>query len=318
MKKLLLFIFFSILSVNAYCDIKAQLPENLKMKGDVRTKWKSEFGGKEVHSFKAEANVGCDYKLPEAWVSVKMKASTSNGKDSFIFLDKAFLGYQLYEGERGDFSLEIGRNKMDSLYDSKLQYDSYFNGLHVAYHFNQPGIVDFVLHGGPHVVNSDKNHYGWIAEGIWSEIANSPMTVKYSFTDWNAPRLPKGASSHWDETYLFTISHMLASYQIGSTKVYGAYLLNHQASNYNDGFYVGFTTGKINGKGDLEVDVNFQSCKKNALSPIDFKGMKKGVQVTAIYALANALNLEGKFSLYDDHNGSNNNKKLEFAAIYAW
>lgn len=318
MKKLISFIFFCLLSVNAYCQTNLNLPENLFLKGDVRTKTKSEWGANNTHSFKAEANLGCDYNLPDAWVSVKMKASTSNGKESVILLDKAFLGYQLYDGDKGAVALEVGRNKMDSMYTSKLQYDSYFNGLHVVYNYTQPGMFNFMLHGGPHVVNSDRNHYGWLAEAEWSHIADFPLTLTYSFTDWNAPKMPKGSDSYRDKNYLYCISQMTASYQIYNTTLYGAYLLNHQEDHYNDGFYLGFTTGKIQDKGDFEVDVNFQSCKANAVSPVDFKGLKKGVQVKATYALAQALNIEGKFTIFDDHNGSNNNRRLEFAAIYAW
>ena len=318
MKRMLALIFFTFLSVNAFCAQNVQLPENLFLKGDVRTKWKSEWGGTDNHSFKAEANIGCDYNLSEAWVSVKMKASTSNGKESNIFLDKAFLGYQFYEGDRGDLSIEVGRNKMDAMYDSKLQYDSYFNGLHIVYHYSQPGMFDFTLHGGPHVVNSDRNHYGWVAEGVWAHLADSPFTLKYSFTDWNAPKMNKSSSMRWDENYFFTISQMTVAYEIHNTTLYGAYLLNHQEDHYNDGFYLGFTTGKIRQKGDFEVDVNFQSCKSKVISPVDFKGIRKGVQVKAVYALAQALNFEGKFTLFDDHNGIGNNKRLEFAAIYAW
>src|SRR5262249_7414471 len=160
-----------------------------------------------------------------------------------------FLGYQLYQAEKAGLALEVGRNKMDSMFDSKLQYDSYFNGLHIIYKYNQPGLFNFAMHGGPHVVNSDKNHYGWIAEGKWSEIMDSPVFLTYSFTDWNAPKNKKcGDDCHcpvWDENYLFTISQMIAGIKIYNTTVYGAYLLNHQQSEHNDGFYVGFTTGQI-------------------------------------------------------------------------
>jgi hypothetical protein len=318
MKKLLTVIFFSLLSVNAYCGLDIPFPANLKMAGDIRTKWKSEWGGKDTHSFKTEATLGCDYEMPEAWVSVKMKAATSNGKDSLIFLDKAFLGYQFYDGLKTGLGMEIGRNKMESMFDSKMQFDSYFNGLHIVYTYNQPDLFNFTLHGGPHVVNSEMHHYGWIAEGIWSNIAATPLTLKYSFTDWNAPRIKNGQSYSYAENYLFTISQMTVAYQISDTTLYGAYLLNHQENHYNDGFYLGFTMGKIRQKGDFSFDVNFQSSKNRLISPVDFKGLKKGVQAKVMYALAAPLNVEAKFTLYDDHNGSNNNKRLEMSAVYAW
>src|SRR5579872_4535969 len=129
MKKSLLVISLMLLFVNAsyaddtkYKEPAPQMPaffDNVKLHGDIRAKWTSIWGGYEEHVFKTEATMGCDYKIPEAWVSVKMKAATSNGKGSVIFLDKAFLGKTLYTSDNMGISLEVGRNKMDSMFDSK-------------------------------------------------------------------------------------------------------------------------------------------------------------------------------------------------------
>lgn len=312
MKKLFLLIFFSLFSINLLHAVEQSFLQDVDIHGDLRTKWKSSWGASEDHSFKAEATMGCDYIKPEAWVSVKIKAATSNGKESLIFLDKAFLGYQIYESDKIGFSLEIGRNKMDSMFDSKMQFDSYFNGAHLVYTFKEPGLIDFMLHGGPHIVDSSKNHYGWIAEGIWNKVADTSITVKYSYTDWNAPTEKK--KKIFAKEYYYALSQITASYDIGDTTVYGAYLFNHQEERYNDGFYVGFTIGKIRKVHDFLFDVNFQATKANLLCPRDNKALKKGVQAKIVYALAQSLNVEAKFSRHDD----NNNNKLEMQAVYMW
>lgn len=312
------FIFFFALLVNGLVGTETNLLDKVELHGDVRTKWKSEWDGSDQHSFKAEANIGCDYYSPQTWVSVKMKAATSNGTYSLVLLDKAFLGYQAYASDKNGLGIELGRNKMDSIFDSKMQFDSYFNGAHITYTYMEPKLFNLTIHGGPHIVNADKKHYGWIAEGIFKYISETPVTVKYSFTDWNAPKIKNANGWKYDKNYTFTISQITASYEIEENTIYGAYLKNHQEKYYNDGFYFGLTFGKIRDQGDFSFDANFQSSKKWLISPIDFKGLKKGVQIKGTYALANALNLEGKFTFYDDHNGTNNNKRLELQAIYTW
>lgn len=306
MKSLFSFVIFSLFSINTLLAMDSQyLPSNIDLHGDVRTRWTSEWSDKSENFLKTEANLGCDYYFPETWVSVKMKAATSNGKESMIYLDKAFLGYNFFRNEYGSLSVEIGRNKMESMFDSKMQYDSYFNGCHIVYTYFDPELIDFCLHGGPHVVSSTDNHYGWVVEGVWHGIAHTPLTLKYSFTDWNRPK---------DEKYRYAISQITAQIVSAHTTIYGAYLYNHQEEKYNDGFYVGFTAGKIIVAKDFLFDVNIQSTKGHTVSPIDFKGLRKGVNVKIVYAVTDALCLEGKFALRDAFN----NKKLEISAIYSW
>lgn len=309
-KKLFLFIFSFLFSINFLHAREPIFFKNIELHGDVSTKWVSSWGEASEHNFKAEASVGCDYIQPNIWTCVKMKGNTSNGRLSFIYLEKAYLGYRFYQSDKIDLKMELGRNKMDNMFDSKMQFDSYFTGAHIIYSFKESDYIDFLLHGGPYVIDSEENHYGWIVEAVWKRIADTPVTVKYSFTDWNAPRI----GHIFVPEYYFAISQITTSFQRGETLIYASYLYNHQETKYNDGFYLGFTTGKINRSGDFLFDVNFQSIKSRLLSPHDNKALKKGIQVKFIYALDESLNLEAKFSRHDNQN----NNKLEFQVIYTW
>lgn len=314
MKKLFLFIYFSLILCNC---LKAEVSENLEqrqMYGEIRTKWKSEWGSQDNHSLKTDVSLGFDSYHSNSRISIMINAATENGKKSIIFLDKAYLGYQFYQGDQSNFSLEVGRNKLDSIFDSKMQFNSYFNGVHFVYTFVEPGFIDFKLHGGPHIVDSSIDHYGWLMEAVWNKLADTPLTVKYSFTDWNTTKNPKESVYYFDRDYYFRISQITAIYDFGNVSVYGAYLYNHQEKKYNDGFYVGFKAGKIRKIHDFSFDINFQSTKKYLLNPFDNKSLGKGVQIKTIYALAERLNLEAKFSRYDN----DNHNKLEVQAIYAW
>jgi len=318
MKYAIKFIFLPLLLVNGLFASNDNLLKNINLHGDVRTKWRSEWGGIDAHGFKTETAMWCDYFTDKSWVSVKMNAATFNGKDSRIWLEKAFLGWRFYESEKMTLGIEIDRNKMESMFDSKMQFNSNFNGAHLIYSFNQIGLFDFVVHGGPHIVNTANNHYAWIGEAVFSHIAACPLTLKYSFTEWNSPVVKVNGHPVFDPDYHFTISQITMSYEVLETLVYGAYLLNHQHRNNNDGFYIGFTLGKIKKTGDFSFDVCFHSAKSQCVSDIDFKGFRKGAQLKASYALADSLLLESKFTLYDDYSGLDNNRRIEFQAVYSW
>lgn len=316
MKNSIKYIFLFFVLVNtAIASENAPIPDlsnDISLHGDIKVKWNSSWGGedKEVHAFNTEATLGCDYDVAPTWISVKMKAASVNGKSSIISLTRAIIGYQLYDTKKYSIGIEIGRNKMDTMFDSKMQFNSYFNGIHVVYNLKEPNLFDFTLHGGPHLIDAEYRHYGWVGEAIWKNIGTSPITLKYSFTDWNPPH----EDDRYDVFYDYALSQITACYEIADTVLYGAYLFNHKEDKYNDGFYLGFTAGQIRKARDFLFDVNFQSMKNRLISPLDLKGLKRGVQVKVMYALADSLCLEGKFSLHDSHH----NKKLEMQAVYSW
>src|SRR6185369_15538724 len=117
MKYAIKFIFLPLLLVNGLFASNNNLLKNINLHGDVRTKWRSKWGGIDAHGFKTETAMWCDYFTDKSWVSVKMNAATFNGKDSRIWLEKAFLGWRFYESEKMTLGIEIGRNKMESMFD---------------------------------------------------------------------------------------------------------------------------------------------------------------------------------------------------------
>lgn len=320
MKRLIAILCFSMLFVNAFAAIDIDLPPNVNLMGDIRTKWKSEWGAQEFHNFKTEATIGLNYTKEKGWMCAKVKASTFNGKESLMFLNKAYVGYLLFDNENVNFTVELGRNVMEDMFDSKMQFNSYYNGFHFSYAYAIPDIINFELHGGPFVIDSNAHHYGWIAEAIWKNLANTNISCTYSFMDWNKPE---------DENFNYAISQLKAQYDVGTASVYAAYLYNHQEESISDwhryhylkedsnigyGYYFGFSIGKIKQARDCSFDVCYQYCSPYTVPFYDFEGLCRGIQMKAVVAITNTLALQTKFALHD----APNNKRLELHAIYTW
>ncbi len=309
MRKVVLILIF-LFSLNALLAQDFYRYPNVELHGDVRTKWRSAWGDFEDHCFKAEATVGCDYRTPQVWVDGKIKTATCNCRGTQFFLHKALIGYLIYSDDRIAVAIETGRNKMDGMFDSKMQFDNNFDGVHFMAIFKNASFFDLTIHGGPHIIDSANNHYGLISEAKFAGILGLPLSLKYSFTDWNITR----RSLVNDNRYDYAISQVIASYDFEKFIVYGAGLYNHRDSRDNYGLYVGVITRSIRKVRDWVIDVNYQFTRPNLLSSVDNKGLRKGIEAKVIYALAEKLNLEVKAARLD----KNNNNKIELQAIYSW
>lgn len=277
--------------------------QDLNFYGDVRAKWHS-MSDRDSHRnrMKVEAAFNMDYKMDDAWALTKIKVfandSCTDGSDVGIALDKALIGYCPYVGTANEFYLEAGRNKLESMFESKIQYDSSFSGLHMAYNHGLNGIGIVSIHGGPHLLNSMEDEFGWIGEIGIQNLLEFPATVKYSITNW-------------DSNYL--ISQFLAKYTVFSTTFYGAILKNHKQSSRATAFYVGATYGKLIVAKDWMVDVNYQNAKDNSVPVHDFSGIGCGVQLKSAYAVTDKFSLQGKLAVCE-----RSEKQVEISAIYAW
>jgi hypothetical protein len=298
MKKLFAVIFFFLLSVNVlFAEGK---PYTLT--GDVRIKSCSNWQNKYDHTLKCEAIFGLDYEFPEAWMQTKVKISnpfeTTQKSNVALELHKLLIGCNVYQDEDSYLDVEFGRNKLDALFESKLQFDNHFNGVLLSYHYK-----NLSIQGGPHVINSSLNQFGYIIEGAVSELFNIPLTVKYSIADWSA------CNCH-DLYCNYLISQALVKYEfVPYLNVYAAYLINHRQSENGNGFYLGVSCGSLNKASDYLMDFNYQYLESNAVPCYDQSGIGKGFQAKLAYAFTNNFFLQGKIAT---------TKTAEVSAIYKW
>lgn len=284
--------------------------------GDVRARWnvtsekvdgvsKRGFGLKRpTNLFRSEFNIFLDYETPDSWVSTKLRWNAASGIDggseTRTELDRAFIGYDIYMNGSQDFYIEIGRSKIDYIFDSRVEFGNFFDGIHLYYTDVWDGIGTFVLHGGPFIIDAATNHYGWVAETFVSRWLGTGIVFKYSIIDWEkeGPTVNYGRASGVSSAlirdnprYRFLVSQMLFGYEkkidflaCKSFYAYGAVLLNHDAKatattrykKLNNAWYAGFTLGKLCKAFDWSLDINYQSVQALAVPEFDLSGIGHG------------------------------------------
>ncbi len=289
----------------------------LTIAGDVRARWVTageQVNGKKkrgqgtmtaIDRYKSEVNLFFDYVAPRSWVSTKLKWVSFDGKDggsaTRVEMDRAFIGYDIYKKGKEDFYIEMGRSNLNFIFDSRVEFTSTFDGIHLYYTNCWPRVGEFIIHGGPFIVDSFTNHYAWILETGVIGWRGTGLGFKYSIVDWHrgAPTLDYGnlkdiSGKHKIEDnprYSFVVSQMLFGYQrkidfLGckTLYVYSAVLANHDAKRtpttngrrLNGAWYAGFTLGKLCKACDWSIDLNYQSVQAQAVPEFDLSGIGHG------------------------------------------
>lgn len=293
---------------------------SLTIAGDVRAKWAtaSEVVRGEakrgvntetaINAFKSEFNLFMDYTTDNSWVTTKLRWSVLDGVDGGgpvkTDLDRAFMGYDIFESGAEDLYIEVGRTKLDYLFESRVEFGSLFNGIHLYYTNCDPRVGTLVIHGGPFVVDAFTNHYAWVVETSIKDLIWKGASIKYSMIDWFrfARTFGYGTKNELltenNPRYRFLVSQMIFGYE-RTIDVYGCKLLyayaavlaNHLAKRSpiteftysNKAWYVGFTLGKLCKAGDWSLDVNYQSVGAQAIPEFDMTGIGRGNADNAVF-----------------------------------
>ena len=305
----------------------------LTIAGDVRARWistgemlngikqRGTGTGTAQNRFKSEVNLFLDYVAPGSWVTTKVKWVNFDGKDggseTRIEMERAFIGYDIYlEGEE-DFYIEIGRSNLDYMFESRVEFGSLFDGIHLFYTNCWPGVGQFTIHGGPFIVDSFTNHYAWIIEAFVTKWRGTGWSFKYSLADWYkhshtknygnlGPAISGKSLIMSNPRYRFLVSQMLIGYErkidvLGCKALflYGAALVNHDAKRtpqtqwkkLNGAWYIGFTLGKLCKACDWSIDINYQSVQAQAVPEFDLSGIGHGNAVGGLLSDAILIGL---------------------------
>lgn len=289
----------------------------LTIAGDARARWlaagervngiKQRGAGTNtaINRFKSEFNLFMDYVDAKSWVSTKLKWTVFDGIDGGSStkpeLDRAFIGYDIYEKGEEDFYIELGRSRLDYMFESRVEFSSFFDGIHLFYTDEWPSIGTFAIHGGPFIIDSFTNHYAWVLETWIADWADTGLVFKYSFIDWrrHSPTLNYGNIKDRsgktlvsnNPRYRFLVSQMLFGYQreicfagCKTLYLYSAVLANHGAKRSftsnnkyaNKAWYAGFTLGKLCKACDWSLDINYQYVQAQAVPEFDLSGIGHG------------------------------------------
>ena len=201
---------------------------DLSISGEVRTEFQSAwetrkgqnqrgsdpFSKLPARGFDVEFNLMLDYRTERTWASVKLEfnddAGVFSGTLNKIALERAYWGVRALEGDVYTFDIEVGRRSMSSIFDSKVQFRSFFDGIIFRYDHAFENVGDFYIHAGPYIINDWKDHFGYIGEIGLLNIANTGIYTKLALIDWDTKDYSK---SFVNNRFRFFISQMILGYR---------------------------------------------------------------------------------------------------------
>ncbi len=326
-----------------------------------------------------EVNLMFDYRTDRSWAAIQFQFDNpmgirevhvdrskrpshkkrnqlfGSGEQDNIVMRKAYMGYNLLDHGTSRLDLEIGHRRLYDVFDSKVQFYNFFDGLLLKYAQSFEGITDFTAKASAFVVDYTVNHWAWVAELGFLNIADTGLDFKYSAIDWDR----SGANRYGHKNSRgaeFLVSQYTAAYTLPAdwlrwkTKIYGAFLHNSRAKDNRfthhekkaNAWYAGATIGEVKKKGDWAFDANYQWVEAQAVPESDVSGIKrdnptntsfyakrwggfanyKGYVVDGFYAFTDNLTLNCSFERVHEEShrigGKHRSYMLTVAAIYAF
>jgi hypothetical protein len=252
-----------------------------------------------------EVNLMFDYRTDRTWASVKLEfdndAGLFGGSFNKLKLERAFLGVRILEKETYTSDIIMGRNRMGSFFDSKVEFGTFFDGILFRYDQSNDKIGDYYLHAGVFLIDDRRNHYGYVGEIGILNIANTGFYWKYSCIDWDTKHYPSHhkidvngklveVGQADNARFDFVVSQMILGYKFvpkwlkKTTLFYAAALVNSEAkkrpitnnTKANWAGYVGFSMGELRKKNDWAFDANYQAVQAQAIPEFDNNGIGIG------------------------------------------
>jgi len=273
---------------------------DLSLSGEVRTEFQatrekkdgdslrgSSLGQLPKQAFDVEFNLMLDYRTDRTWAAIRLEfdndAGVFSGTLNKVALERAYFGIRTFEGDSYTIDLEFGRRYMLTIFDSKVQFGSFFDGILFRYDHAFEKVGDFYIHAGPFVINERKNQFGYIGETGLLNIAGTGFYTKFSLIDWDTKSYKK---PEVDERFNFLITQLTAGYRfrIESIKkigiVYSAFLWNFAAERLpvsdnqkaNWATYAGVSIGQLLKQWDWAFDLNYQVVAAQAIPDYDVSG----------------------------------------------
>lgn len=309
-----------------------------------------------TNAFEVEFNLYFDYVCDRAWGVAWLQFADQAGIErsrrfcSFdreglygsgccgnICLKKAYMGYNLIADGCNRLDIELGRRPLYTVFDSRIEFQSRFDGLLLKYarHFDCWG--DFFWNLGAFVVDERVDHYAYVTELGMLNIGDYGFDLRYSFIDWkslNRHNRNRCGTNH-PRGIDYRVSQWLLEYHLNPeylfcipAKLYGAFLWNHSAKKFrgfdsfesssssfsssdcrhqkkkNLGWYAGFIIGEVCREGDWSLDITYEVVQSRAIPDRDVSGIGGG------------NNLLGQ-NIASDGRGFTNFKGWRFEGLYA-
>ncbi len=255
------------------------------------------------NAYDVEVNIMLDYRTEGSWALIKLEFDNDcgvfSGTLNKIKLERAVWGVRIIDGDTYYFDAELGRRRLSMMLDSKIEFNSFFDGIWFRYDQGLDSIGDIYAHAGVFVINDAHNQYGYVGELGFLNIGNTGLYAKYSLIDWNTKDLH---NKYKDRVFDFVVSQMIIGYKFIPKKldkmvqIYVAGLWNASAHKIalthhklaNLGGYLGFSIGELKKKGDWALDCNYQVLQAQCVPNFDVQGIGLGnVSGVGFYNLKN-------------------------------
>jgi hypothetical protein len=277
----------------------------LSISGEVRTEFQStneringirqrgSGGATDLNSqaYDVEVNLMLDYRSDRTWAAIKLEfdndAGIFRGTLNKLKLEKGYFGVRIVDKDTFSSDIELGRRKMSTFLDSKVEFSSFFDGIVFKYDQGLESIGDFYIHTGVFVIDERKDQYGYLGEIGLMDIGNSGFYTKYSCIDWDTKHYSDPVRKH---RFDFIVSQLILGYKFIPQRLnkivvlYLAGLYNHMAKpldiTNNEkqpwGGYLGFSIGELKKKGDWAFDANYQLLQAQSVPDFDVSGIGFG------------------------------------------
>lgn len=286
---------------------------NLSLSGEVRTEFQatgetvdgvSQRGNGTIfpsRGYDISVNILLDYRSDLTWSSIKLEfdnnAGIFGGTNDRIKLSRAYFGARILNGDSYYVDVEVGRKKIGSIFDSRLEFNSYFDGVVAKYDQSFERIGDIYLHLGTFIIDERKDQYGYVGETGFMNIAGSGFYTKLSLIDWDTKNMHNAVMQH---RFDFLVSQMTLGYKFYLSQIrkqvtiYAAGLYNFRAQKLaltnnekaNWGSYIGFSMGELKRRGDWALDVNYQWLAAQCVPDFDVSGIGVGnINDTGLYTV---------------------------------
>jgi hypothetical protein len=277
----------------------------LSISGEVRTEWQTTLERKNgvnqrgLHSpcgvptnaFDVEVNLMLDYRTDKSWASIKLEFDNDAGVFSGTFnrlkVERAYFAVRVMDTETLSMDVEFGRRRLATIFDSLIEFDSFFDGILFKYDQAFEKIADFYFHLGAFVIDDRINQFGYVGEIGLMEIGHTGLYAKYSLIDWKTKHFD---SPTMRNRFNFIVSQWILGYKFipkfwqKAVTLFGAVAYNHAAhrlsithhNRANLAGYVGFVLGELKKRNDWALQANYQVVQAQAISDFDSAGIGLG------------------------------------------
>lgn len=246
-----------------------------------------------ANKYTIEANLYIDYETCRNWIEAKIQFKNDmgieSGTDNKIALQKAWIGYDFFDDNWGDLDGEIGRKPCSEIFDSRIQFDSTFDGALITWRNKWQRTGEFFIHGGPDLIDARTTQFAFLGEMGLEEAFDTGAYGKLSLAWWRH----KGADRYNVKNspkYRFINPQLLLGYDFCKETfgfpvgVYAAALYNCAAKPTVSSagkkrafaWYAAIEFGKLKKCGDFFFDVCYQEVGQQAVPNFDLSGIGRG------------------------------------------